>query len=140
MWRRMTSGGLLALALLLLVGGSIFAQDVTVTEPAPTETVVPTETPQPTETPIPTATPTEDMPGGSELIAPTVVPQLAVSQTEPSQITAGQSATLSILGANFSASTTVRLVGFRVSDHQLREQRRAHGSAARQHPGRVVHD
>ncbi|MFN8452393.1 MAG: CARDB domain-containing protein [Anaerolineae bacterium] len=106
MWRRMTSGGLLALALLLLVGGSIFAQDVTVTEPAPTETAISTETP------LPTATPTEETPIGSELIAPTAVPQLAVSQTEPSQITAGQSATLSILGANFSASTTVRLVGF----------------------------
>ncbi|MCC6805427.1 MAG: IPT/TIG domain-containing protein, partial [Anaerolineae bacterium] len=42
----------------------------------------------------------------------TSVPQLTVTQTEPSQITAGQSATLSIIGTNFSSSTTVRLVGY----------------------------
>jgi len=43
---------------------------------------------------------------------PTLLPQVAVIQAEPSQITSGQSGTLSIIGANFSSDTTVRLVGF----------------------------
>ena len=37
---------------------------------------------------------------------------LAVSRTEPGQITTGQSATLSVLGTGFSDTATVRLVGF----------------------------
>jgi hypothetical protein len=43
---------------------------------------------------------------------PTPVPQLAVTQSEPSRITAGQTGNLSMIGSNFSQSTTVRLVGF----------------------------
>jgi len=51
------------------------------------------------------------------VVAPTPVPtvevlQLSVTQTEPAQITTGESANLSVLGANFSSSTTIRLVGF----------------------------
>lgn len=42
----------------------------------------------------------------------TPVPQLTVTHTEPARITAGQSGNLSIIGTNFSANTTVRLVGF----------------------------
>jgi hypothetical protein len=43
---------------------------------------------------------------------PTPVPQLTVTQSEPTQVTAGQNGTLSILGTNFGANTTVRLVGY----------------------------
>jgi hypothetical protein len=43
---------------------------------------------------------------------PATTPQLVVIQNEPSQITSGQSGNLSIMGANFTENTTVRLVGF----------------------------
>lgn len=46
------------------------------------------------------------------ITAATAVPRIAISQAEPSHITAGQSGNLSIIGSNFSASTTVRLVGY----------------------------
>jgi hypothetical protein len=37
---------------------------------------------------------------------------ISVTSSEPSRITRGQEATLSIFGANFTANTTVRLIGF----------------------------
>ncbi|MFN8371376.1 MAG: CARDB domain-containing protein [Anaerolineae bacterium] len=43
---------------------------------------------------------------------PTTIPSITVTGSEPSQISAGQAATLSIFGANFTSQTTVRLVGF----------------------------
>lgn len=46
------------------------------------------------------------------IVEPTALPQTIVTQNEPSQITAGQAATLSLLGANFTSGTTVRLVGY----------------------------
>ncbi|MCB9450238.1 MAG: hypothetical protein H6672_02295 [Anaerolineaceae bacterium] len=43
---------------------------------------------------------------------PTPQPQLTITQSEPTRITAGQSGTLSLIGGNFTANTTVRLVGY----------------------------
>ncbi|GAB4453581.1 MAG: hypothetical protein Kow00120_23510 [Anaerolineae bacterium] len=68
-------------------GTAALANVLTVLQP-------PTDTPTPT--PTPTATP-----------AP-----VSVTHSEPTMITAGQTGALSVFGANFTASTTVRLVGF----------------------------
>jgi hypothetical protein len=45
------------------------------------------------------------------LAAPTPVPAITVVRSEPAQVTSGQGGALSIFGANFTAATTVRLVG-----------------------------
>jgi len=102
--------------------------------PTPVPTEVPTELPTttpiptqlPTSTPIPTVAPTvaptevisaaqvdpTSVPTTQPTIAATAIPQLVVTQSEPSSITVGQSGNLSILGANFSKSSIVRLVGY----------------------------
>lgn len=49
---------------------------------------------------------------GVTVIKPTAIPQLIVTQTEPSHITVGQSGNLSIIGLNFTSSTTVRLIDY----------------------------
>lgn len=69
--------------------------------------LAPTSTATPLPTSTPSATPTTVIAAANATSA-----AITVTYTEPAQITAGQSATLSILGANFSTSTTVRLVGF----------------------------
>lgn len=92
--------GLIA-ALLALPG---LAQD---SEPVET----PTETP--TATATPSATPTN-----------TAVPPLRVTGSEPQQIPYNQGAQLTVFGSNFTAQTTVRLVGFGLLDATL-----VHGGA-----------
>jgi hypothetical protein len=47
-----------------------------------------------------------------QVTPPTATPTISVLRSEPTQIVAGQSATISIFGANFTEDTTVRLVGF----------------------------
>ncbi|MBZ0297636.1 MAG: hypothetical protein K8L99_34080 [Anaerolineae bacterium] len=42
----------------------------------------------------------------------TVTPQLVVTHNEPSKVTSGESVSLSVLGANFTENTTVRLIGY----------------------------
>jgi hypothetical protein len=78
----------------------------------PTSTSTDTPTLTPTATSTPTEAPTSTVPGTVTAAAPTAVPQLLVTQNEPSQITAGQSANLSIIGANFTETTSVRLIGY----------------------------
>ncbi|MBI1276679.1 MAG: hypothetical protein GC179_00990 [Anaerolineaceae bacterium] len=96
--------------------------------PLPTEvstelpTAIPTEVPTQIPTAAPTMAPTDmvvaagidqtQAPTTEPTTVPTAIPQLVVTQSEPSAITAGQSGSLSILGANFSKSTIVRLIGY----------------------------
>ena len=66
---------------------------------AGTITVLAAPTVMPTETP--TIVP-----------SPTTTVSLSVYDTEPSQVTTGTNATLSIIGAGFTEATTVRLIGY----------------------------
>jgi hypothetical protein len=102
----------------------------------PTQTPMPSATPTnlPTSTPMPTHTATQ-VPTTAPVVAATATPipatqtpaatatgvtlptsasiaPLVVTQNEPSQVTSGQSGSLSIIGANFTESTTVRLIGY----------------------------
>ncbi len=90
--------------------------DPTTEETPPTET--PTEAPPPdappTETPL--AQPrsaaqqaTEETPTEEPTTSP---PPLTVTGSEPGQLVGGSEGTLSVFGTNFTASTTVRLVGY----------------------------
>ncbi len=102
------------LVLSALVAGNLWAQDDSSGEtPTSTPTSTPTETPTPTSTPteLPTATPTST-PSVTPTVVPTSVPQISVTHNEPSTVTAGQSSTLSIVGANFTQSTSVRLLSY----------------------------
>lgn len=133
---------IVVVVLSVLVGGRLQAQENPPVEtPTLTPTSTPTETPTststPTETPTltPTSTPTETptwtptltptntpaetptwtptlTPTSSATVTITAVPQLLVTQNEPTQITTGKSATLSIIGANFTEITSVRLIGY----------------------------
>ena len=89
---------LLKLVVILLLGlGSsaalIWAQDSPPNAPPNTFPIQ-----QPNQQPEVTDTPTDQSP-------------IQVTRTEPAQFTTGQAGTLSVFGANFSTSTTVRLVG-----------------------------
>ncbi len=129
MWPKLTLKRVLTLAVVLMISAfvvsTIYAQDAEVpsatptVEPttAPTVTAVPTEIPTAVPTALPTIAPTEVVAVALQAVDPTaepVVPAvvLSVVRSEPATITAGQSATLSVIGANFTASTTVRLVGY----------------------------
>jgi hypothetical protein len=132
MWRKKPDIRLIAiiavLALSALMAGSLRAQDVPPADvptstPTPTDTPTPTFTPTdtPTNTPTPTFTPTSTptdtptptlTPTSTPTDMPTAVPLLVVTQSEPSQITAGQSVNLSIIGANFTELTSIRLIGY----------------------------
>lgn len=94
------------LAALLALPG--LAQD---SEPVETPTETPTATA--TATATPSATPTN-----------TTVPPLRVTGSEPQQIPYNQGAQLTVFGSNFTAQTTVRLVGFGLLDATL-----VHGGA-----------
>lgn len=122
--------------------GNAAWQDDPPTEETPTETPTPSHTPTETFTPTATATftytptitpsPTEDTtileprvgllqeedstptetPTPTPTDEPTPIPQISVTGSEPQQITSGTQGTLSIFGANFTADSTVRLVGY----------------------------
>lgn len=83
--------------LLVLFAGGVFWQAIAQEETQEPQPEVTTEAPvqQITDTPTPTPTP---------------VP-LTVTHSEPSRITSGQQATLSVFGTNFTESSVIRVVG-----------------------------
>lgn len=114
-WRILLVVAVMISGLLSLAGWPARAQDVLTTETplvalqaTETPTVTPTATPTATNTPTPTDTPTATP---TWTPSNTPVPQLIVTGVEPAFITSGQESTLSVFGANFTESTTVRLIG-----------------------------
>ncbi len=146
MWHKFPRLLAALVALLLLAGlwrsavlplsGAVLAQGDQTEPPADPPTEKPTHTPQPTATDRPTQTPqptATERPTSSPTTRPSAQPpqqitdeatdappaQLSVSASEPREITAGEERTLSVFGANFTSSTTIRLVGFGLLTTQL---------------------